>query len=249
MKKQNKDAVIVTGSEGALGQALCAVFREAGSYVVGTDKQGNGTGVDHFVEGDLERLCREAEYRNSVVKTLNAALGDRKLKCLVNNAGVQIVKPSLELTAGDWNQTWHVNVLAPFLLAQSLLHALQNAGGSIVNIASVHAKATKPGFVAYATSKAALVGLTAAMAVDLGPGIRVNAICPAAVSTPMLEAGFGGRAEDFKRLGDMHPAGRIGKVEEVARAALYLASSEAAFITGAAWYVDGGISVRLHDPT
>lgn len=246
--RHGHDAVIITGSEGGIGQALCAAFRAAGSHVVGTDLRGKGTGVDAFVEADLAKLCSSAAYRGAVTGKLRSGLGKRQLKCLVNNAAVQIVKSTGELTSADWERTLNVNVLAPFLLAQAFLPELEDGGGSVVNVASIHAKATKPGFVAYATSKAALVGLTAAMAVDLGRRVRVNAICPAAVSTSMLEAGFSGNPAQLKRLGEMHPIGRIVRTEEVAQLVAYLASRDAAGITGAAWYIDGGIGVRLHEP-
>jgi NAD(P)-dependent dehydrogenase (short-subunit alcohol dehydrogenase family) len=139
--------------------------------------------------------------------------------------------------------------VAPLHLAQALLSDLEAAVGSVVNIASIHAVATKPGFVCYATSKAALVGLTRAMAVDLGPRIRVNALLPAAVDTPMLRESFSGSETALGELGRMHPAGRIARPEEVARAAVFLASDQASFMTGAAVHVDGGIAGRLHDPS
>jgi NAD(P)-dependent dehydrogenase (short-subunit alcohol dehydrogenase family) len=167
---------------------------------------------------------------------------------LINNAAVQILKPSGQLTLDDWQHTLNINLLAPFLLAQALLPELEKAKGSVINIASVHAVATKPEFVCYATSKAALVGLTKSMAVDLGPRVRINAICPAAVATPMLRAGFEGRKDAFEELSRMHPLGRVASPDEIAGVALFLASSQAGFITGTSIYVDGGICSRLHDP-
>ena len=117
----------------------------------------------------------------------------------------------------------------------------------MVNVASIHANLTKPGFVAYATSKAALVGLTRSMAVDLGRRVRVNAVLPAATATPMLTAGLGGAAE-LEALGAMHPLGRIARPEEIAAAVVYLASEAASFVTGTVLAVDGGVGARLHDP-
>jgi NAD(P)-dependent dehydrogenase (short-subunit alcohol dehydrogenase family) len=125
---------------------------------------------------------------------------------------------------------------------------LEKAKGSVVNIASIHAVATKPGFVCYATSKAALVGMTRALAVDLGPRVRINAINPAATATPMLLAGFEGKAKQFEELSKMHPLERIAQPWEVAKTAIYLASDDASFITGSVLHIDGGIGGRLHDP-
>ena len=177
-----------------------------------------------------------------------AAIGASELKVLVNNAAVQILGDSAELTVASWQRTLEVNVLAPFLLTQALLQHLEHAKGSVINIASVHARLTKPGFVAYATSKAALVGLTRSMAVDLGKRVRVNAICPAAIATPMLLEGFDGNEAALEQLSSMHPVGRIGTPADVASAAIFLASDQAAFMSGAILGVDGGIGGRLHDP-
>jgi NAD(P)-dependent dehydrogenase (short-subunit alcohol dehydrogenase family) len=118
-----------------------------------------------------------------------------------------------------------------------------------VNISSIHARLTKPDFVAYATSKAALSGLTRAMAVDLGDRIRVNAIEPAAISTPMLKAGFESHPEQYAALARCHPQGRMGTPTEVAALALSLVSGELRFMHGACVGLDGGISARLHDPS
>ena len=144
--------------------------------------------------------------------------------------------------------TLDTNLVAPFLLIQKLLPMLEASQGSVVNIASVHATVTKPEFVCYATSKAALVGMTRAMAVDLGPRLRLNAINPAATATPMLLAGFEGRPEALKELSKMHPLERIAEPQEIAQTALFLCSDKARFITGACWALDGGIGARLHDP-
>jgi NAD(P)-dependent dehydrogenase (short-subunit alcohol dehydrogenase family) len=125
---------------------------------------------------------------------------------------------------------------------------LSNANGSVVNISSIHSTLTKPGFVCYATSKAALGGLTKSAAVELGAKVRINAINPAATATPMLVAGFEDKESALRELGSMHPLGRIAEPEEIARTAVFLASEKASFINGACLNVDGGISARLHDP-
>jgi NAD(P)-dependent dehydrogenase (short-subunit alcohol dehydrogenase family) len=181
----------------------------------------------------------------SELKALTAVSG---LSVLVNNAAVQILGRTEAVSVQDWEVTLRTNLVAPFMLAQALLPELERARGSVVNIASIHAVATKPGFVAYATSKAALVGLTRALAVDLGPRVRVNAVNPAATATPMLLAGFAGRERDLETLGRMHPLERIADPDEVARTALFLASDAASFITGSTLHIDGGIGARLHDP-
>lgn len=129
-----------------------------------------------------------------------------------------------------------------------MLPQLEQARGSVINISSIHARLTKAHFVAYATSKAALSGMTRAMAVDLGGRVRVNAIEPAAIATDMLKAGFAGQPEQFALLEACHPQGRIGTPAEVAALALAIADGELRFLHGACVAMDGGISGRLHDP-
>jgi NAD(P)-dependent dehydrogenase (short-subunit alcohol dehydrogenase family) len=238
---------LITGAAGGIGRVLCAEFRGAGYRVIATDVAGaSGVARDHFVEADLKAVCRDEACLKRFVQELN--LPASGLTVLVNNAAVQILNRTETVLVQDWRDTLDVNVLAPFLLTQALLPYLEKAGGSVVNVGSVHATATKPGFVCYATSKAALVGLTRALAVDLGGRVRVNAINPAAVATPMLLHGFKGKDAQFAALGGMHPLGRIAEPVEIAQAVLFLASRNASFITGAAFDVDGGILSRLHDP-
>jgi NAD(P)-dependent dehydrogenase (short-subunit alcohol dehydrogenase family) len=204
--------------------------------------------TDTFLRFDLARLGEEREYLLRALDSVSGAIGNRELRALINNAAVQIVKPIGSLDSQDWRATLSVNLLAPFLLSQALLEKLERGRGSIINIASIHASLTKPGFAAYATSKAALVGLTRSLAVELGSRVRVNAIAPAAVSTRMLQLGLGSDQQLLKALNRTHPMGRIAAAEEVAQAACFLASDKAAFVTGSVFQIDGGIGARLHDP-
>jgi len=240
-------AAVITGAAGGIGTALCKAFKQAGYRTVAVDRQAGETDCEVFVPVDLDRYCREQEYREEADGRLAQAIGDFSLAVLVNNAAVQILGGTAKLSAADWQTTLNVNLLAPFLLAQALLERLKAGRGSIVNIASIHASLTKPGFVCYATSKAALVGLTRSMAVDIGAKVRVNAICPAAVSTPMLREGFAARPELLDELAALHPVGRIGEPEEIAAAALFLASEKSGFLNGSILGVDGGIASRLYD--
>jgi NAD(P)-dependent dehydrogenase (short-subunit alcohol dehydrogenase family) len=242
-------AVLVTGAAGGIGRALCREFTAAGFAVIAADRDEADVPCHRFVPFDVRDLCGGEDARAQIAGRVRAALEGRPLSALVNNAAVQILGAVEQVGTDDWRETLETNVVAPFHLAQALLSDLEAAVGSVVNIASIHAVATKPGFVCYATSKAALVGLTRAMAVDLGPRIRVNALLPAAVDTPMLRESFSGSETALGELGRMHPAGRIARPEEVARAAVFLASDQASFMTGAAVHVDGGIAGRLHDPS
>lgn len=241
-------AVLITGANGGIGQALCQTFKETGYFVVASDKVSGSCVCDVFIQADVEVLCTDSQYREDILSKVRYYLPDEGLFGLINNAAIQILGKTEEIQVEQWHRTLDTNLVAPFLLIQGLLPELKKAGGSVVNIASVHATNTKPGFVCYATSKSALVGLTKAMAVDLGAVVRVNTICPAATATPMLLAGFEGKEAEFHQLSKMHPLERIGQPEEVAQVALFLVSPQASFITGASLSVDGGIGVRLHDP-
>jgi NAD(P)-dependent dehydrogenase (short-subunit alcohol dehydrogenase family) len=239
---------LITGALGGIGQALCAEFQKAGYFVIGTDKRDGPCACDAFVNIDVRELYASSTAREKLVADVRAILGDKGLTVLVNNAATQVLNKTDDIQIADWDATLETNLIAPFLLLQALLPDLEKAKGSCVNIASIHSVATKPGFVCYATSKAALVGMTRALAVDLGPRVRVNAINPAATATPMLLAGFEGRSKEFDELAKKHPLERIAQPWEVAKTAIFLASEDAAFISGACLHIDGGIGGRLHDP-
>lgn len=242
-----KPTALITGAGGGIGRALCIAFAKAGHRVIGLDINDEQGSCDQFIRFDLQRFVRDDEYRSEQVIVLNAAIGEPGLRVLVNNAAVQILAPVSEVSARAVRETLDVNVGAPLLLTQGLLAALERTHGAIINIGSVHANLTKPGFSAYATSKAALAGLSRALAIDLGGRVRVNAIQPGATATPMLIAGFAGREDALADLGRIQPIGRTARPEEIAAVAVFLASDAASFITGATLNVDGGISARLHD--
>ena len=239
---------LITGAAGGIGQALCLAFRRAGYRVIGTDCKPVVEDCDVFIAADLEAMVRDERVAREGIDSIRAVLEKGSLHVLVNNAALQIKKPAADLSVRDWQRSLDTNVVAPFALIQGLLPELKRARGSVVNIASVHAQLTKPGFTAYATSKAALVGMTRSLAVDLAGSVRVNCINPAATETPMLVAGFEGREEELSQLGQCHPLGRIADPREIARVAVFLASEDASFVNGAALDVDGGIGARLHDP-
>ncbi|MBI2995057.1 MAG: SDR family oxidoreductase [Gammaproteobacteria bacterium] len=241
--------VLVTGAAGGIGRALCAAFTRAGYYVVGTDRVNARVRCDRFVRFDLRQLVTKRAAAGAFRRRVRAALDGRPLCALINNAAVQILGGVEQLTPSGFTGTLAVNLIAPFLLVRSFLRDLKRVHGSVVNIGSVHASLTKPGFAAYASSKAGLLGLTRALALELGPaGVRVNIIQPAATRTGMLIAGFKGDRRKLNRLAGYHPLGRIAEPREIAGATVFLVSDQAAFITGAAIDMDGGISARLHDP-
>tara|TARA_R110002072_G_scaffold73069_10_gene174289 strand:- start:1474 stop:2217 length:744 start_codon:yes stop_codon:yes gene_type:complete len=242
-------AVFITGIAGGIGAALGAAYRKAGWRVIGSGRKAPDASIcDVFVEADLNALADDDAVLDRVAVDVRNGLDGARLAALVNNAAAQILAPAETLTAADWRRTMNVNLTAPFRLSQAFLPDLEASGGTILNIGSVHAQATKPEFTAYATSKAALHGLTRALAVDLGKRVRVVCLAPAAISTPMLMAGFEGREAAFEELEACHPAGRIGQPDEVAEAALFLTGPHAGFATGTTFWLDGGVLSRLHDP-
>jgi NAD(P)-dependent dehydrogenase (short-subunit alcohol dehydrogenase family) len=153
---------------------------------------------------------------------------------LVNNAGVVTAKPFFDLTLADFDLTFAVDVRASFLLAQAAAKRM-TSGGSIVNITSVHEHIPRPNLSVYAAAKAALGMLTKGLAIELGDrNIRVNSVAPGVIATPRNEA-------DAHTLDSEVPLGRAGKPEEVANLVSWLASDEAAYVTGASYIIDGGM--------
>lgn len=247
--EQPKRAALITGANGGIGQALCSAFADAGYRVIATDVSPDSALPNVYIPLDLASLPRNPELQSDFLERLTQQLNGCSLHACVNNAAVQILGHLDQIDDADFQRTLDVNIFAPLVLARLLLPLLEACGGSIVNIGSIHAQATKPGFVSYATSKAALRGLTQALAVDLGPRARVNVIQPAAVATEMLRAGFDNDPDGYAELAAYHPVGRIAEPIEIARMAVVLAADDAAFVSGAAFDMNGGIGARLYDPS
>lgn len=241
------NAVIITGSNGGIGQALANEFKLAGYFTIGIDKEASEI-ADINIRIDLAHLVSNKTTRKELADEFDNALENKNLKGLINNAALQILDRFDDLTIDDFRKTMDTNLTVPFILSKLLFPRLKRSKGSIVNIGSIHAQLTKPNFVAYATSKAALQGLTQAMAVDSGDQVRVNNIQAAAINTKMLIDGFTDKPNGYERLNSFHPTGKIGEPAEVAKLALFLLSDAANFINGATLPIDGGISHRLHDP-
>lgn len=244
-----QQVALITGSAGSIGRAMVERFLRDGFHVIGLDKvqESSRTVGLSQVQADLLLFVRDSGYRKNTVSQIMSMLPASRLDVLINNAAVQVVADGSEISLDDWQETLAVNVTAPMLLVQALVHPLKATKGAVINIASIHSQLTKPGFVAYATSKAALVGMTRALAVDMGSSIRVNAISPAAIDTPMLRAGFAD-SNAFKRLKAFHPVSEIGTPEQVAGIAAMIARGEFSFLNGSVIQLDGGIGSRLHDP-
>lgn len=249
MSKQGAGVVLVTGASSGIGRAIARAFAGAGYGVMAAGRDAARlaeatAGLDN-VQHHIGDLSDAAACRDLVAET-QAAFG--RLDVVVNNAGI-IHRATAEATSdGQWRETMAVNLDAVFYLSRAALPALRRqGGGSIINIASDWGLRGGARAAAYCASKGAVVLLTRAMALDhASEGIRVNAICPGDVNTPMLAAEAGQRGLDpaaaLAASAAESPNGRVTEPEEVAALALFLASDAAPAITGAALPVDGGAS-------
>lgn len=250
--EDNKPVMLITGAAGGVGRATVKVFSESGWGVIGVDRANFGGGFPTdglFIKADLSKPEQVETIYNQAKSFTN------RLNAVINNAAVQIVKPILETTVEEWDMVMASNLRSVFLgakLAYPMLKA--GGGGAIVNVSSVHAVATSANIAAYAASKGGLLALTRAMAIEFAPdNIRVNAILPGAVDTPMLRAGLGRDqmtggtiVERLENLARKTVSGKIGKPEEIAKAIFFLVDpNQSSFITGQALIVDGGATARL----
>jgi NAD(P)-dependent dehydrogenase (short-subunit alcohol dehydrogenase family) len=241
-------SVLVTGSNGGIGSAICKLLKEKGYFVIGSDLQNDKNNLDGFIKFDIRELTIIEEKREEFLKKLDGLIGYSSFKALINNAAVQILSSIEELEVDDFRETIDTNLVAPLVLCKLTFPYLKQNKGSIVNIGSIHSKLTKPGFISYATSKSALLGLTQSLSVDCGEFVRVNAIQPAATATEMLLNGFKDSPESFEILKAFHPTNSIGAPNEIAEAVFFVISEQCQFLNGTVLDINGGIGARLHDP-
>lgn len=244
---------IVTGATSGIGLAIARELSLEGAHLV---LVGRNAAKGNDIAAELSSQERKPLF-------VSADLGDRtapericsatlerfgRIDILVNNAGLLINGSALECSDEDWDRVLDVNVSAAFRMSRAVLPSmLTQRYGSIVNVASDWALMGARGAVAYCVSKAALTQLTRCMALDHATdGVRVNAICPSDTDTPMLDLAFPGddRAAKVQALADTIPMGRVGRVEEIAKVAVFLASDSASFMTGSLVPIDGGTSAQ-----
>lgn len=248
----NPRTALVTGAGSGIGAAIATRFRQAGYHVTLFDISAAAAkrvasripdnGGTLVIEGDV---ADESQVQAAVQQTV-AEFGS--LDVLVNNAGIEINGTVVEQPSGDWDRQIAVNLRSVYLLSKYAIPQMAARGsGSIINIASVHAAMSWPRCPAYDATKAGIIGITRAMAVDHGrDGIRVNAICPGYIETPLLAQWFASGAANRDEVLKSHPLGRIGTPDDVADAALFLASDAAAFISGTCLTVDGALTALGH---
>ncbi|MGH9584679.1 MAG: SDR family NAD(P)-dependent oxidoreductase [Bryobacteraceae bacterium] len=245
---------LITGSGSGVGRGIARVLAGQGAAIVIND-------IREAAARETQRLLEQDDRRSAIcisdisgsagaqraVETAVSAFG--RLDVLVNNAGRQVIRNLAEIEPFEWRDLMAVNLDAAYLCTKYAILHLTAARGSIVNISSVHARATIGTFAAYAATKAALLGLTRGMALEYAPrGVRVNAISPGTIDTPLLQEFFdsSGNPEQARaNLLKLHPIGRFGTPEDIGNLVAFLASNAASFITGAEFVVDGGLTAAL----
>lgn len=245
-----KDKVaLITGGSTGIGRATAMAFAREGAKVIIADVNVNeGDNTVRMIESNgasasfMETDVSRAEEAEALINNIISHYG--RLDCAVNNAGV-VGEQGLtaDCTEENWDHIIGVNLKGTWLcMKYEIRQMLKQGAGAIVNISSVTGSVGYPTLPAYVTSKHGIVGLTKVSALEYAKsGIRINAVCPGYVRTPMLEGVFNGWSDEVESMISGHqPVGRVGKPEEIAEAVLWLSSDAASFVTGHAMAVDGG---------
>lgn len=244
---------LATGGGSGIGRGIVERFIAEGATVVTVQRRAldpslAASSAVHGVSADLA----DPTAVSAVVDAATAILGG--LDILVNNAGMMFESAPGEITVDDWDRMMALNLRAPMFVAQAALPHLRASGeGAIINISSIEAAGSNPGHAAYSAAKAGLLGLTRALAVDLGAdGIRVNAIAPGWIDSDLSEAYLDSMPDPVaarQRLSGLHPLRRTGRATDIGDAAVFLAGAQSSFMTGETIVVDGGRTIALSNPS
>lgn len=252
MRLAGKTAII-TGAGSGIGEASALLFAEEGARVLCVDLVAEAAGrtADTIRESGGEAQACQADVRSfadaqRMVQTAIDRFGDFDI--LFNNAGTGIRKPVHELSVDEWDLVLDTNLKGVFVCSKAALpHLMSRGRGNIINTASTFALLASPQYPAYCASKGGVLMLTKQMALDYGPAIRVNCICPGATDTPRIRRNIEEAADPAARMRGLNELnrvmGRLAEPREIAQSALFLASDEASFVTGSALVVDGGQTI------
>ncbi|HEY7598958.1 MAG TPA: SDR family oxidoreductase [Candidatus Limnocylindrales bacterium] len=255
MQRLAGKTAIITGAASGIGRGTAEVFAEHGARLALVDRDRPGLEAARgqlaaqgaqvvTVEGDVS----QAATIDGVVALALATFG--QIDIVFNNAGIMPTGDLASFAEMTWDEVMDVNVKAMYLMCKAVIpHMLARGAGSIINTSSVMATLTEPGYEAYSSSKAAIMGLTRAIAVSYAEqGVRCNCICPGWVDTPLnqrLAAELGGMDKLYPIIKRQQPLGRMATTREVGYAVLFLASDESSAVTGSALYVDGAASAAI----
>jgi 3(or 17)beta-hydroxysteroid dehydrogenase len=253
MPRLANKVALITGAASGFGRATAALFVAEGARVILTDRNTADGEAAAAGLGSAARflgldVTQEAQWQAAIA---NVSAREGRLDVLVNNAGIGLFRKVTDMTLAEWRLVQAVNSDSVFLGCKHAVPLMRGkGGGSIVNVASVAGKAGAPDMTAYCASKGAVTLFTKALAMEAAYGgwnIRVNSVHPAYVATALVEAHIAQSADPEKTrryLSRLQPLGRMGTVDEVAKAILYLASDESSFVTGAELMVDGGLTAQ-----
>jgi len=243
-----KSAVITGGGQG-IGLGISQAMLAAGAQILVAQRSPLPDELDDasWIEADLADACSYAVIAEAAQQQFGG------IDILINNAGFMFEQTIDDMQLDDWNRMLAINLTAPVFLSKALLPLLRNnGGGSIIHIGSIEGLAANPEHAAYCASKGGVHALTKAMAVDLGKeAIRVNAIAPGWIRSDLSDNYINAQsnpAAAWEGLYKMHPSGRIGEPDDVGKLAVFLASDDAAFVTGQVIVIDGGRTSKLPLP-
>ena len=240
MERLKDRKILITGAASGIGRAIALRFRDEGARLALLDHDGAGLNAlpPSLADGGAYTVDL-ADLRATEQAVAASAAALEGLDGVVNAAGVHVRAKLEEAELQSWHRMLAVNLTAPMMICKQALKWLRrHPGATIVNIASGSALYPVPERSGYAASKGGLIALTKSLALELAPAVRVNALCPGSVDTPMLRAGMSG--QPLESLNSVYALGQIGQPNEIADAALYLTSAKSSFVTGVALAVDGG---------